>query len=90
MRAILRRVGRLEDRFALDSSGKPRLGVRVIVGLPWKGAANLAKSTCRRLLRAGGITDIVELDGDDASISEEELETFIASFPIRSASERSG
>lgn len=83
MKTILRRVGRLEDRFAINSSGTPRVGVRVIVSRPWGGPLNLAASTCRRTLNPGGaITEVVDLDGDGNDLSEEELEKFVASFPI--------
>ena len=83
MKAILKRVGRLEDRFAINSSGKPQVTVRAIFHSSWRGPVNLATSTCRRTLNpGGGIFEIVELDGDDDGLSEEELEKFIASFPI--------
>jgi hypothetical protein len=81
-----RRVGRLEDRFAINSSGKPRVGFRLIISLPWKGPLNLATSTCQRTLNPeGAITEIVDLDGDGGRLSEEELERFIAGFPIENA-----
>jgi len=83
MKAIVRRVGRLEDRYAINSSGKVKVALRILVSLPWKAPANLATSTCTRMLNAaGGVIETVKLDGDEASISEEELEKFIASFPI--------
>jgi len=83
MKAIVRRVGILEDRFAITSSGRPRVTVRVIIHSPWKGPLNLATSTCRRTLNpGGGIIEIVELDGDDDGLSKVELERFIAGFPI--------
>ncbi len=46
-------------------------------------AANLATSTCaRRLNNTIGLIEIADLDGADSEINEEELEQFIASFPI--------
>ena len=82
MKAIVRRVGRLEDRFQTQLSGKPKSNLRIIVTRAGSGA-NLATSTCtRRLNNTGGLIEIVDLDGDDSGISEEELEQFIASFPI--------
>jgi hypothetical protein len=88
MKTVLRRVGRLEERYAVNSSGKLRVGVRVIVSLPWKGPLSWATSTCRRTLNPGGaVTEIVNLDGTDEGIDEEELEKFIASFPILAANE---
>jgi hypothetical protein len=86
MKTILRRVGRLEDRVAITASGRPRVIIRAIINSPWKGPLNLATSTCRRTLNPGGcITEIVELDGNEDRLSQEELEKFIAGFPIESA-----
>jgi hypothetical protein len=83
MKAIVRRVGRLEDRFQTQLSGKPKSSLRIIVTRAGSGATNLATSTCtRRLNNNGGLIETVDLDGDDSGISEEELEQFIASFPI--------
>ncbi len=83
MKAIARRVGRLEDRFQTQLSGKPKSNLRIIVARGESGAANLATSTCtRRLNKAGGLIETIDLDGCDAGISEEEMEQFIASFPI--------
>lgn len=42
----------------------------------------MATSTCTRYLRDGFLTEVVKLDGDDAAISDEELEKFVAGFPI--------
>jgi len=50
MRAILRRVGRLEDRFETQLSGKPKVALRIMISLPWKGPVNLATSTCTRFV----------------------------------------
>ena len=82
MKTIHRRLGRLEGGYAIGYSGWPKPGFRIIVSLPWKGPANLATSRCRRTLRGGCITEVVNLDGDEAGIGEEELETFIAGFPV--------
>jgi hypothetical protein len=83
MKAIVRRVGRLEDRFQTQLSGKPKSSLRIIVTRAGSGAASLATSTCtRRLDNTGGLIETVDLDGDDSEISEEELEQFVASFPI--------
>jgi hypothetical protein len=86
MKAIVRRVGRLEDRFQTQLSGKPKSSLRIIVTRGESGTANLATLTCtRRLNNTGGLIEIVDLDGDDSGISEEELDQFIASFPIEGA-----
>jgi hypothetical protein len=83
MRAIVRRVGRLEDRFQTQLSGKSKSSLRIVVTRGESGTANPATSTCtRRLNNTGGLIEIVDLDGANSGISEEELEQFIASFPI--------
>jgi hypothetical protein len=81
MKAIVRRVGRLEDRFQTQLSGKPKSSLRIIVALAGS-EANLATSTCTRYVRDGLLTEVVQLDGAMGSISDEELETFVARFPI--------
>jgi hypothetical protein len=82
MKTILRRVDRLEDRYAINSSDQPMVSLRILLSSPRKGPANLATSTCSRQLCAGNITEFVEIDGDDAGISENELEEFIAGVPV--------
>ena len=50
--------------------------------------ADLATSTCQRYLRDGihGIlTEIVQLDGGMDHLSDEDIEKFVASFPIKAA-----
>ena len=47
---------------------------------------NLANSTCTRRLGAnGGLSEIVMLDGSDQGLTDEDLERFIASFPVGAA-----
>jgi hypothetical protein len=47
------------------------------------GPLNLATSTCTRTLRRGSLMEIVKLDGCIDELSEEQLETFIETFPIQ-------
>jgi len=84
MKAIVRRVGRLEERFETQLSGKPKSSLRIIVTRAGSGAANLATSACTRYIRDGLLTEVVQVDGAGGSISddEDELETFVARFPI--------
>jgi hypothetical protein len=50
------------------------------------GACALANSTCKRTLGANGsLTEIVELDGSGEHLTDEDLEKFIASFPIETS-----
>ena len=83
MKAITRRLCRLENRAGL--SGKPRERFLVVVsalGSP----LNLAGSTCRRTLAAdGSITELVHLDGCRDGLTDDELERFIQTFPIEAA-----
>ena len=81
MKAIVRRVGRLEDRFETQLSGKPKSSLRIVVTRAGS-EANLATSTCTRYVRDGLLTEVVQLDGARGSIIDEELETFVARFPI--------
>ena len=44
---------------------------------------NLASSTCKRTLGTNGLlTEIVDLDGSDQGVTDEDLEEFIAGFPV--------
>jgi hypothetical protein len=82
MKAILRRVVRLEDQFETQLSGEPKSSLWIIVIRAGSEPANLGTSTCTRYVRDGVRTEVVDLDGARGSISDEELETFVASFPI--------
>jgi hypothetical protein len=81
MKAIVRRVGRLEDRFQTQLSGKPNSSLRIIVTRAGSEPANLVTSTCTRYVRDGLLTEVVHLDGARGLIGNEELETFVARFP---------
>jgi hypothetical protein len=88
--AILRRVGRLEERYESELSGKPKQRLRVVVTFAGGEFANLATSTCQRYLGGGFLHELVKLDGDDDHLSDEDLEKFIE-IPITvSASETAG
>ncbi len=83
MKTIFRRIDRLEDRYGARLSDQPRVAVRLLISYPWKGALNLAESTCRRMLtEVGSVIETVTLEGDAAGISKEELDRFVAGFPI--------
>ena len=57
--------------------------LRLIIGRAAGDGVNLATSTCiRRVTPNGVLTELVDLDGNGASLSDEELERFIAGFPI--------
>jgi hypothetical protein len=88
MKAIVRRVVRLEDRLETQLSDKAKSSLRIIVTRAGSEPANLAASTCTRYVRADVLTEVVELDGARGSISDEELERFVASFSIEAAQNR--
>jgi hypothetical protein len=88
MRTIARRLGKLEDRYHAQLSGGPETALRVIVNIPWE--TNPEISTCRRTLTTpGSVVEMVELHGQDCQMSEEELDRFVAGFPIETTEGRS-
>lgn len=84
MKAIERRLGRLEDGLGLKP-GPAREAFRVAIhslGRP----LHLATSTCvRRLSLDGTLTEIVQFDGDGKELSKEEVDRFVERFPIHIA-----
>jgi hypothetical protein len=62
------------------NAGLPlRLVIRSVCGSP-----NLSTSSCTRTLWPdGALTEVVHLDGGRDGLSDEDLETFIASFPVQ-------
>ncbi len=80
MKAIGRRVCRLEVRFAPPD--KPRDRVRVVVGRigPEEGLQN---ATCKRTLCANGsLVEVVRLNGSADGLTAEDLDRFVESFPM--------
>ena len=66
------------ERRRLASNERIRV-VICTVGRP----SNLANSKCRRTLAPNGLlTEIVELDGGRDGLNDEDLEKFIAGFPV--------
>jgi hypothetical protein len=80
MRSVTGRLDKLEKTLA--PARWPQLGIRVLVSGMCK-PASLTTSSCTRTLREGVLTEIVDLDGSCDGLSDEELENFIESFPIR-------
>lgn len=72
------RLQKLERQHSQAESGRFRVIVSR-VGEPF----DLATATCSRTLMAdGGLLEIVNVNGSGNDLSDEELETFIQSFPI--------
>ena len=81
MKAIITRLRRLEQLHS-EPGREPMRVVISGVGIP----LNLEKSTCTRTLAANGLlTEIVQLDGRREDLTDEELENFVAEFPIEPA-----
>jgi hypothetical protein len=81
-----RRIRRLEDQFKPaiqpDFLRNPRHRLRIVVSGMDHGL-RLETSTCRRTLTArGSLTEVVRLDGIRGSLTDDELEKFVQSFPI--------
>jgi hypothetical protein len=80
MNAITRRVNRLEK----TSTARIRR-FRLVIGKSWR-RLNLETSTCTRMLYPNGhLMEHVVLDGSCKSLSNEDLEQFVAKFPIQNA-----
>jgi hypothetical protein len=79
VRAIARRLNRLEDRLG---PAKVSDNLRIVVSLA-ADKANLAKATCKRFYCADGrLMETVELNGSDDGLTGEELDRFVQRFPI--------
>ena len=84
MKTVIRRITRLEDRFApqRDFVANPRGRLRIVVCRVDR-ALSLETSRCRRMLNAdGSLTEVVRLDGIRGALSDEDLEKFIQRFPV--------
>ena len=83
MKTMIRHIRRLEALSA--TADGPRETLRVVVRCVC-GAPNLKTSKCKRMLdRNGLLTEIVELDGGRDGLKDEDLDRFIANFPVVSA-----
>ena len=80
---MLRLKGRLNKlEQVLVPAKVPQKRIRVLVD-DMGGPVDLTASTCTRTLRRGTLLEIVELRGNGNGLSDEELESFIESFPIQ-------
>ena len=89
MKAVLSRVRRLEAQLGpqlkQDLIRNPRQRLRIVVARMDR-ALNWTTSRCRRYLSSQGcLTEIVRLDGIRSGISDEELESFIGTFPVETS-----
>ncbi len=78
---------RLKSRLdRLEKAWAPSQGPQEImrwVFAPVCGSTNLANSTCKRMLCSNGtLMEMISLDGDRQGISDEQIDRFVASFPI--------
>jgi hypothetical protein len=75
---LKRRLNALEQRRSQISKEPFRVLIRTVCG-----PLNLATSSCeRRLGQDGQLTDLVHLDGGRDGLTDEQLEKWIATFPI--------
>jgi hypothetical protein len=91
MKAIARRLRRLEDQCCVGKQSKPLQQMRLVVcgiGRP----LDLANSTCSRKLDSSGhLLELVTLHGSRHDLTDEQLENFVQSFPIETEpAERNG
>jgi hypothetical protein len=92
MKALARRVHRLEERFGSkperDFVRDPAGRLRVVVSRIDR-PLNLAASTCTRKISATGfLSEVVRLDGSAKDLSREGLDDFVCSFPVTQDGER--
>jgi hypothetical protein len=89
VKLVLRRLGRLESRYPIGLSPKLMPGLRLIVtriqDRIYDEPGNPPASTCDRCVLDGSLTEIVRLNGEDSSLSGDELDRFIDGFPIEMA-----
>lgn len=82
MKTFIRRLDRLEQSNRAANAQPP---LRLVVSSPWKGPVNWEASKCSRFRNLDGmLIETIRLEGDDAGVTPEELERFIARFPIKS------
>jgi hypothetical protein len=79
MKTVLRRVGRLEDRFG---PGKPRKVLQIVVSRIGAGEAGLEKATCTRHWAGDLPMEVIKLNRWNNPYTREELDRFVERFPI--------
>lgn len=78
------RLAKLEKVLVPVQGVTKRWIVNVVGGRP----ANLANAKCMRRISNGVLMELVQLDGHRDELSEEQLKTFVESFPIERAAAR--
>ncbi len=85
MKAISRRVHRLEDQFA-PADRKPRRYERMIVYKWGSSPASLENARCKRpLCPDGTLLELVELEGSNeglGTLTDDEQDEWVAGFPV--------
>ena len=84
MKAIARRLRRLEDQFA-PADGKPRDRFRLVLRSAGLLNPSLENATCRRTLCPNGtVLESVEFttSSNGRELTQEELDQWVASFPV--------
>jgi len=84
MKAISRRLRRLEDQFG-PADGKPREHFRLVLRPAGLNKPDLANSTCRRTLCPNGTVSesiVLAAGHGGREITDDELEEWVESFPI--------
>jgi hypothetical protein len=80
MRKLGNRLQKLES--VLGRPDEPQRGQR-LVSIAMGRTLKLEKCTCTRTLSSDGfLAEVVDLNGDSPELSQEELDRFVARFPI--------
>jgi hypothetical protein len=83
MKAVIKRLTRLEDRFGPppDFVRNPRYRLRLVVSRA--GPLSLERSKCTRTLASSGaLIEVVRFDGYREGLSDSELARFVDTFPV--------
>ena len=89
MKSVIRRIRRLEVSLKPviqpDCERNPRTRLRIVARRPGP-APHGATPRCTRTLSANGdLTEVVQLYGSGDDLAAEELDQFVATFPVRRA-----
>ena len=85
MKTVIRRLARLEDRFAPPDQ-KPRKLLRIVVSQAGSNAGLDEAECTRTLCEDGTLLEVVDLSGrreGPARLTDEELDRWVDSFPVQ-------
>ena len=83
MKAVSRRIARLEERFAPTTQDPVKKIQRVLISRVDGGVPDLSKSSAKRTLCPDGmLLEVVHLDGSSALLDREKLQEWLLGIPV--------